>query len=153
MACILAYTTPAAGHVFPLVPGLLELQRRGHHVHLRVGEELLGVARDAGLDASPADPAMGIVAKAVAAGLPIAAVPFGRDQPEVARRVVEAGAGVQLPARKLTPRAAARDRPRGARHEALGGGRGGPPGRRRGGARFADAAEELVSDRIEVASV
>lgn len=29
---------------------------------------------------------MGIVQKSVAAGVPIAAVPFGRDQPEVARR-------------------------------------------------------------------
>ena len=58
MARILAYTTPAAGHLFPLVPGLLALQRRGHHVHLRVGERLLSVARDAGLDASAADPAI-----------------------------------------------------------------------------------------------
>ena len=30
MARILAYTPPALGHVFPLVPGLLEMQRRGH---------------------------------------------------------------------------------------------------------------------------
>jgi MGT family glycosyltransferase len=45
---------------------------------------------------------MGIVSKAVAAGVPIVAVPFGRDQPEVARRVVEAGAGVSIPATKLT---------------------------------------------------
>ena len=58
MARILVYTTPAAGHLFPLVPGLLALQRRGHGVHLRVGERLLAVARDAGLDASAADPAI-----------------------------------------------------------------------------------------------
>lgn len=45
---------------------------------------------------------MGIVSKAVAAGVPIVAVPFGRDQPEVARRVVEAGAGISIPARRLT---------------------------------------------------
>ncbi|MCK9932848.1 glycosyltransferase [Frankia sp. Mgl5] len=45
---------------------------------------------------------MGIVHKAIAAGVPVVAVPFGRDQPEVARRVVEAGAGVMLPARRLT---------------------------------------------------
>lgn len=30
MSTFLAYTSPAAGHLFPLVPGLLELQRRGH---------------------------------------------------------------------------------------------------------------------------
>jgi UDP:flavonoid glycosyltransferase YjiC (YdhE family) len=46
---------------------------------------------------------MGIVQKAIAAGVPIAAVPFGRDQPEVARRVVEAGAGVQLRTKDLSP--------------------------------------------------
>jgi MGT family glycosyltransferase len=45
---------------------------------------------------------MGIVSKANLAGVPIVAVPFGRDQPEVARRVVQSGAGVSLPAQKLT---------------------------------------------------
>jgi MGT family glycosyltransferase len=61
MARILAFTSPAAGHLFPLVPGLLALQRRGHDVHLRVGERLLSVARDAGLDASASDPAIDAV--------------------------------------------------------------------------------------------
>jgi UDP:flavonoid glycosyltransferase YjiC (YdhE family) len=37
---------------------------------------------------------MGIVQKSVAAGVPIVAVPFGRDQPEVGRRIAESGAGV-----------------------------------------------------------
>ena len=46
---------------------------------------------------------MGITQKALAHGVPVVAVPFGRDQPEVARRVETAGAGVRLPARKLTP--------------------------------------------------
>nr|WP_242422423.1 nucleotide disphospho-sugar-binding domain-containing protein [Frankia torreyi] len=59
---------------------------------------------------------MGIVHKAVAAGVPIVAVPFGRDQPEVARRVVQAGAGVSLPAKRLTP-----DRLRAALHAAMAG--------------------------------
>ena len=45
---------------------------------------------------------MGITQKALAHGVPVVAVPFGRDQPEVARRVETAGAGVRLPARKLT---------------------------------------------------
>jgi MGT family glycosyltransferase len=58
MARILAYTTTAAGHLFPLVPGLLALQERGHDVHLRVGAPLLAVARDAGLNAQPSDPAI-----------------------------------------------------------------------------------------------
>lgn len=46
---------------------------------------------------------MGIVQKAIAKGVPLVVVPFGRDQPEVARRVTEAGAGVSLPLRRLTP--------------------------------------------------
>jgi UDP:flavonoid glycosyltransferase YjiC (YdhE family) len=44
---------------------------------------------------------MGLVQKAVSQGVPVVAVPFGRDQPEVARRVVEAGAGVALRADRL----------------------------------------------------
>jgi MGT family glycosyltransferase len=87
---------------------------------------------------------MGIVQKAVLAGVPAAVVPFGRDQPEVARRVAEAGAGVVLPARRLTPErlrhavrqaVARRDgaRAAGARLRAAG-----------GPARFADECEELA---------
>jgi MGT family glycosyltransferase len=44
---------------------------------------------------------MGITQKALAHGVPVVAVPFGRDQPEVARRVEVARAGVRLPAEKL----------------------------------------------------
>src|SRR5215218_70276 len=58
MARILVYTSPAAGHLFPLVPGLLALKERGHDVHLRIGEPLLAVARDAGINAQPTDPAI-----------------------------------------------------------------------------------------------
>jgi MGT family glycosyltransferase len=47
---------------------------------------------------------MGITQKALAAGIPVCAVPFGRDQFEVARRVEVAGAGVRLPAGRLNPR-------------------------------------------------
>jgi MGT family glycosyltransferase len=95
---------------------------------------------------------MGIVQKAIAAGVPIAAVPFGRDQPEVARRVVEAGAGVQLRIKDLGPerlRATVREalamRPSaqaaGARMRGSG-----------GAARFADAVEELADGDRERSS-
>ena len=47
---------------------------------------------------------MGATQKALAAGVPVVAVPFGRDQHEVARRVEVSGAGVRLPSSKLTPR-------------------------------------------------
>lgn len=44
-----------------------------------------------------------VTQRALAAGVPVVAVPFGRDQPEVARRLERTGAGVRLPARRLTP--------------------------------------------------
>ncbi len=46
---------------------------------------------------------MGITQKALAAGVPVCVVPFGRDQLEVARHVEVAGAGVRLPAKRLSP--------------------------------------------------
>jgi len=47
---------------------------------------------------------MGATQKALARGVPVCAVPFGRDQFEVARRVEQSGAGTRLPARRLSPR-------------------------------------------------
>ena len=41
--------------------------------------------------------------KALAAGVPVCVVPFGRDQLEVARRVEVCGAGTRLPASRLNP--------------------------------------------------
>jgi UDP:flavonoid glycosyltransferase YjiC (YdhE family) len=87
---------------------------------------------------------MGLTQKAVAAGVPVVAVPFGRDQPEVARRVVQAGAGVQLKASRLRAdrlRAAVRramamsDRVRAVGQQVAANG---------GAGRFADAIEELA---------
>lgn len=46
---------------------------------------------------------MGATQKALARGVPVCVVPFGRDQLEVARRVEEAGAGTRLPASRLRP--------------------------------------------------
>jgi len=46
---------------------------------------------------------MGITQKAIAAGVPVCAVAFGRDQLEVARRVELSGAGTQLSATRLNP--------------------------------------------------
>jgi MGT family glycosyltransferase len=45
---------------------------------------------------------MGATEKALARGVPVCAVPFGRDQFEVARRVEVAGAGTRLPAKRLS---------------------------------------------------
>lgn len=44
---------------------------------------------------------MGITQKALGRGIPVCAVPFGRDQFEVARRVEVARCGTRLPARRL----------------------------------------------------
>jgi MGT family glycosyltransferase len=46
---------------------------------------------------------MGSTQKALAHGVPVCAVPFGRDQLEVARRVEVARAGTRLPATRLRP--------------------------------------------------
>ena len=46
---------------------------------------------------------MGVTQKALSRGIPVCAVPFGRDQFEVARRVEVARCGVRLPARRLSP--------------------------------------------------
>jgi len=46
---------------------------------------------------------MGATQKALGRGVPVCAVPFGRDQPEVARRVEVAGAGSRLPSWRLRP--------------------------------------------------
>ncbi len=56
MARILAYTSPASGHLYPLVPGLLELQRRGHQVHVRTLPGALDQLAAIGLAASAVDP-------------------------------------------------------------------------------------------------
>jgi MGT family glycosyltransferase len=45
----------------------------------------------------------GATQKALAAGVPVCVVPFGRDQLEVARRVEVAQAGTRLPAQRLRP--------------------------------------------------
>jgi MGT family glycosyltransferase len=46
---------------------------------------------------------MGATQKALAHGVPVCVVPFGRDQFEVARRVEVARCGTRLPAKKLSP--------------------------------------------------
>jgi MGT family glycosyltransferase len=46
---------------------------------------------------------MGATQKALARGIPVCAVPYGRDQLEVARRVEVAQCGTRLPAKKLSP--------------------------------------------------
>jgi MGT family glycosyltransferase len=46
---------------------------------------------------------MGTTQRALAAGVPVCVVPWGRDQSESARRAVVSGAGTMLPRARLTP--------------------------------------------------
>src|SRR5689334_8613995 len=58
MTRVLAYTTPARGHLYPIVPTLLELQRRGHEVAVRtLGAEVERMS-ELGFDAAAVDPAI-----------------------------------------------------------------------------------------------
>ena len=52
MARILAYTTPARGHLFPLVPILDQLSRRGHQIALRTLAAEVPSMRARGFDAA-----------------------------------------------------------------------------------------------------
>jgi MGT family glycosyltransferase len=58
MARLLAYTSPARGHLFPVAPILAELRARGHDVALRTLASQVEAMRSYGLDARPIDPAI-----------------------------------------------------------------------------------------------
>ena len=58
MATILAYTSPAIGHLFPMTPLLLELQARGHDIHLRTIESRVDLMRDLGFHTEAVDAAI-----------------------------------------------------------------------------------------------
>jgi MGT family glycosyltransferase len=53
---VLAYSSPAIGHLFPLVPLLLELRDRGHDVHVRTLASQVPLLRSLGLHAEALDP-------------------------------------------------------------------------------------------------
>jgi MGT family glycosyltransferase len=53
MSRILAYTSPALGHLMPAMPILEELRRRGHEVALRTLAAEVEAAREKGLAAAP----------------------------------------------------------------------------------------------------
>lgn len=53
MARILAYTTPARGHLFPLTPILDELHRRGHEIALRTLASQVPLMQARGFAAAP----------------------------------------------------------------------------------------------------
>jgi MGT family glycosyltransferase len=93
----------------------------------------------------------GATQKALASGVPVCVVPFGRDQLEVARRVEVADAGTRLPAPKLNPERLRRQirlamtKTEGARRVAAGYAATG------GASAAADALEDLARARPLVA--
>lgn len=58
MRHVLAYTSPAHGHLFPVTPVLDELARRGHRISVRTLASQVEALRNRGLDAAPIDPAI-----------------------------------------------------------------------------------------------
>lgn len=56
MSTVLAYTSPAIGHLYPLTPVLLELRRRGHDVHVCTLENRVDLMRGLGFTTRPIDP-------------------------------------------------------------------------------------------------
>jgi MGT family glycosyltransferase len=95
---------------------------------------------------------MGTTQKALAAGVPVCAVPFIRDQCEVARRVQHCGGGTMLRPRRLNP-----DRLRAAVEEAIGCRQGAERVRDAfaeagGGGAAASALEDLMATRGQEAA-
>ena len=61
MARVLAYTSPARGHLYPLVPILDELHARGHRIAVRTLPSELAALRERGFTADPiAEPILAI---------------------------------------------------------------------------------------------
>jgi MGT family glycosyltransferase len=58
MARYLVYTSPARGHLYPVVPTLEELRRRGHEVVVRTLSSEVGLLRELGFEAEAIDPAI-----------------------------------------------------------------------------------------------
>jgi len=56
MASILFYTSPAKGHLFPILGAALELHRRGHQIHIRTLASEMELLHSLGLHAEPISP-------------------------------------------------------------------------------------------------
>jgi MGT family glycosyltransferase len=56
MATVLAYTSPALGHMLPISALLVELSQRGHAVHLKTLSTCQALGRELGFAADPIDP-------------------------------------------------------------------------------------------------
>ena len=101
MAKILAYTSPALGHMLPISALLSELSRRGHAVHLRTFSSCADIGRSLGFDTDTIDPAIeAIELDDWTKGKPLAALKlgvaaFGRRAPHEVTDLAAAVARVQ----------------------------------------------------------
>lgn len=96
---VLAYTSPARGHLFPTVPILLELQRRGHTVVLRTIVAEVPRMRELGFTADPISPEIEAIThddylaptqlKAIERGIHVMARRAALEIPEI-RQAIEA---------------------------------------------------------------
>jgi len=58
MSTVLAYTSPAIGDLYPMVPVLLELRSRGHDIHVLTLESQVEALTSQGLHTRAIDPAV-----------------------------------------------------------------------------------------------
>ena len=56
MSRVLFYTAPGSGHLYPLVPTMIELRDRGHDVVVRTDEPHVPLVRELGFEADRIDP-------------------------------------------------------------------------------------------------
>jgi UDP:flavonoid glycosyltransferase YjiC (YdhE family) len=101
MARYLAYTSPARGHLYPVVATLLELRRRGHDVHVRTLASEVPILERLGLAAAPIASAIEDLAHddwrarspddALARGLRIFAARAVQEVPDFRRAIEEVG--------------------------------------------------------------
>lgn len=99
MSTVLAYTSPAVGHLFPMVPLLLELQARGHDVHLRTLPARLPALRGTGIHAGSIDPRLlelvhrDYTARSITANLALSTATFtaraGLDGPDLRNAIAQ----------------------------------------------------------------
>jgi MGT family glycosyltransferase len=61
MGRYLAYTSPARGHLYPIVDTLIELRSRGHEVAVRTLASEVPRMQELGFSAAPIDPAIGAI--------------------------------------------------------------------------------------------
>src|ERR1700743_3365931 len=62
MAVILAYGSPALGHLYPMAALLRELAGRGHRIHVRTMASEVDTMRSIGLHAEAVDPRIEAIA-------------------------------------------------------------------------------------------